>query len=126
MSKIILPIFVIEGEDVIIFNSLEDVQSQLEPIDVRNNIFISYDAEGKLVKIETDGRYINVKLVEEEPMHVAELEALLRNYLIAMKEPEAEEATCDLQCLVQLSLKYACKTTFREYIRSLRDKLLGK
>lgn len=125
MNNLSFPIYLIEGDDVMIFSSIGDIQMQLEPILIGGDE-IAYDAKGRLVKIETDGRHITVLPAEEEPMHAAELEDSLRNYLIAMKEPMAREMTCDLQCLVQLSLKYKCKVTLKEDITSLRNKLFGK
>lgn len=127
MSEIIFPIFVIEGEDIAIFPSLRDLQIQLEPIDIKNNVYISYDAKGRLLKIETDGKHITVLTTEKKPMHVSDLEISLRKYLIAMKEPMAKEIACDLPCMVNLSVKYAYKShSLRENIINLWHKLLSK
>ncbi len=124
MNTITLPIFVVEGNDVMIFPSIEDIQIQLEPIHIKDNIHISYDAEGRLLKLVTDGRDINILPAEEDPSHAAELEGLLRNYLIAINEPMAKEITCDLSCLVNLSKKYVSKVySLREMIINLWNKL---
>lgn len=125
MNEQLFPIYLIEGDDIMIFSSIRDVQMQLEPVFISGEEPV-YDAKGRLIKIETDGRHINLLPIEKEPLHAAELEASLRKYLIAMREPMAKEAVCDLQCLVQLSLKYTCKITLKEYIASLWNRLLWK
>lgn len=124
MNKLALPVYLIEGKDIIIYSSVSDLQGHLEPIDIRDNNYSCYDSEGRLLKLETDGRYIKLLVTEEEPKHTDKLEASLREYLIGMKESTAEEMNCDLPCLVNLSMKYVCipglKGIFRKLWRRLK------
>ena len=124
MNDLLFPIYLIEDEDVMIFPSIRDVQMQLEPNLIRGDE-IAYDAKGRRLKIETDRRQVKVSVTEEDPMHAAELEASLRSYLIAMKEPLAKEARCNLPCLVNLSIKYISRThTVRDLVMNLWDKII--
>ena len=41
------PIFVWEPNDLASFGSVEEAESYLEPIDVRNNLYSAYDVEGR-------------------------------------------------------------------------------
>jgi hypothetical protein len=106
MNKFKFPIFVIEGMDIAMYNSLDQIQKQLESVDVKNQIYSTYDYEGRLLKLDTDGKQINVIFVEEDPRHARDLEEKLRRTLRFLKEPRADDETCDLQCLVKVSQKY--------------------
>ena len=124
-----LPVIVVDkkGVDIGIYKEIKDVEQHLEAIHVKNDEYIAYDAEGRLLKLETDGRYIKVLATEEDPMHAAELEASLREYLIAVKDPLAKELTCDLPCLVNLATKYASVySSLREIVNNLWHKLIKK
>lgn len=125
MDDLSFPLYLIEGDDIMIFSSIGDMQMQLEPSLLKFDE-MAYDAKGRRLKIEADKKGISVLPLEKDPMYVAKLEAALRKYLIAMKETLAEDKSCDLKCLVQLSLKYTCKVTMKDYIASLLNKLLRK
>lgn len=104
------PIFAIEGNDVAIYESVQDLQSHLEPDFIAENV--AYDAQGRLLRLEADRERVSVFLAEHEPTHAAELEAALREFLKWMKEPMADDPACDLPCLVQACRKFAHSVSF--------------
>ncbi|MPZ69618.1 MAG: hypothetical protein GEU71_08820 [Actinobacteria bacterium] len=76
------PIFIIEGHDVGIFASVEAAQNQLEPTDVSDAVYKGYDAEGRRLKITTDGQNTVIAIADSEPLAALELERELRRFLI--------------------------------------------
>jgi hypothetical protein len=100
------PIFAVDGLDVAVYATTQDAFLHLEPSDVEDGSERIYDAEGRLVLIETDGTKITGGSCADEPSHADELTLALRGFLAMMNEPQADDPTCDLPCLVELSLKY--------------------
>jgi hypothetical protein len=98
---ITLPIFVIDGLDVSVYSSLRDLQFDLEPIDIQNDVFTVYDADGRLIHLKTDGKNINAILSDDEPPRTTELEVILREHLKATNNPLADDLDCHLPCLVE-------------------------
>jgi hypothetical protein len=73
-----LPIIVVESGDILFFRSLSIAEHYLEPIDVRNNEYITYDSEGRLLRLVPCEYTVKIELAEEEPTHAEKLrEALL-------------------------------------------------
>ena len=52
-----LPIFVYEHGDLNIFETVEDLENYLEPIDVENDEYIAYDGSGHLLKLKVKDMY---------------------------------------------------------------------
>jgi len=100
------PIFIIDGLDVGVFASLDEALLQLESIDVKTGEYSSYDAEGRRIQLTVDGDKVIGHLAAPTSTHAHELSAALREFLKAMGESNAEDADCDLQCLVELSRKF--------------------
>ncbi|MHC1725324.1 MAG: hypothetical protein AB9866_04805 [Syntrophobacteraceae bacterium] len=102
------PIFVVEGFDVLAFSSLDQAENKLETIDVRNNVYRAFDAEGHLLDLQITTNRVAIILAEEKPNHVAELELVLRNYLKSLGHEAGSDPKCLLPCLVRESTAYAC------------------
>jgi hypothetical protein len=119
--KPVSPIFVIEGLDVGVYASVQDAMLHLEPIDVADKIYKGFDAEGRKLKIETDGVKVLIFTDEQEPVHANELEALLRDFLKAKSEAAGSDSTCNLPSLVEVCKKftYVPPKTFREAVKGL-------
>jgi hypothetical protein len=100
MGYIAAPIFIVEDEDILTFASVRDAQLDLEPIDVKLGDFVAYDSEGRLLRVQTNGRSVTISSAENEPTHPAQLETALRRFLKALNAPQAEDPMCDLSCLV--------------------------
>jgi len=89
------PVFVAEGDDLGVFCSVEEAELSLEAVDVQENTFTAYDAEGRLLSLSVRenpvpfpwcllrGRVLHVVMTvaEEEPGHIGELRALLGRFL---------------------------------------------
>lgn len=114
MNQATPPIFVIDGQDVIVFESVKEAKLSLEPIDVTNSVYVAYDAQGRLLRLETDDRRVNMFLAQDEPTHADELEAALREFLQAMNEPIANDTTCGLPSLVEACRKFTHNPTLEE------------
>ena len=101
MSNLKLPIFVIEGGDVSVYLSVNEAEIDIEPIDAKSGGLMAYDAEGRLLRFETNHWRVSIGLAEDEPGHAAELEAALREFLIAVEDSIGSDPACDLPCLVE-------------------------
>jgi hypothetical protein len=73
-----VPIIAVESGDILFFRSLSIAERYLEPIDVRNNEYIAYDSEGRLLCLTPCEYTVKIELAEENPTHADKLkEALL-------------------------------------------------
>jgi len=102
-----LPVFIVEGNDLSVYSTLERAQNQLEPHDVLNLVYEGYDAEGRLLSLKVDKRRVVISLAEENPTHAKTLENAIRNYLRATNNPLGDDESCDLNCLVTACIKFA-------------------
>lgn len=78
---IALPIFIAEGWDLKLYESLRDAVLDLEPVDVEDGIYTGYDSQGRLLKIETRDSAVVLSAAEPSPTHQKQLEELLRGSL---------------------------------------------
>jgi hypothetical protein len=71
------PILTFEGNDLMVFRSVPAAEAFVEPPDIA--VFETYDAEGRLLAFETDGRRTFLREQESSASHGRQLrEALLR------------------------------------------------
>ena len=89
------PIIVNEHGDIHVFPSVEEAETYLEPVDVRNNEYVAYDSEGRRLILSVRSRprtflfgllTSNVETVaigceEEQPQHAEELRIVLAGSL---------------------------------------------
>ena len=108
IKMIKLPIFIADkgGFDMGVFVSIQEAQLQLEVIDVDNDEYVGYDAEGRLLRIETERDKVMISLAEDEPSHSRELEVAIRDYLKAVNEPLGSDPICSLASLVTVCQKF--------------------
>ena len=78
---IALPILIAEGWDLKLYDSIRDAELDLEAIDVEDGIYAGYDADGRLLKIETRASAVVLSAAEASPSHQGQLEELLRGAL---------------------------------------------
>lgn len=112
-----LPIFVVEGHDVGIYDSVDRAEAHLEPIDVAADVYTGYDALGRRLKIETDGKFTSITVAEAEATATRELEEALREYLNRMGELGATNPECDLPCLIEAAREHATDVRLRGVLR---------
>ncbi len=55
MKNFTPPLFVFEGHDVSIFDSIDSLQVKLEGIDVEDGVYEDFDAVGRIVHFEASG-----------------------------------------------------------------------
>ncbi len=62
-----LPIIIAErgGVDVSIYDSLEQAIFQIEPIDVQHDEYEVFDADGREIRLKTEGNQISVDCISE-------------------------------------------------------------
>ena len=99
-GEMTLPLFVVEGLDISAYRTREKLETDLEGIDVAENRYQAYDAEGRLLTLTAIGGRrsgfvvnvgrVTVSGVETTPTHQAELAKALRNHLDAIGRPPAE------------------------------------
>jgi len=120
MSGAVPPIFVIEGDDIIVFESFE---VDLEPLDIQDGGMVAYDAEGRLLRLEINRGAVTVSVTEEKPTHATELEFALRNFLRASGESLADDPECDLKCLVSVSRKFITGSSLNDLLKTASQKI---
>lgn len=107
MSILKLPLIIAEGLDVQFYNRISDAELKIEPIDAKQNVYRGYDAQGRLLKIETDGFKVKIDLWEEEATHIVELTNLLIEFLNEAGELEKnKEGDYDLCVLIEKCKKF--------------------
>ena len=105
MQALTPPIVIIDGRDLDVLATVAEAQQDLEPIDIQRSQYVAYDAQGRLLRLETDGKHVKISLAEAEPTHAKELEVALREFLKAAHEPVAEDDTCNIACLIEAASK---------------------
>ena len=124
MGQMKLPIIIAEGWDVILYDKIQDAELDLEPIDVKDGIYKGYDAEGRLLRISTDGKKVRIFAVEDEHTHAKELEDFLRECLEKVSEKAVADQSPDLASLLKACERfvYVPPRTFKEVLRRLVKK----
>lgn len=83
---------IVEGNDVSLFSTKEQAEAALEAIDVRDGVYVGYDADGRLLQISPKGASSEISLTEAEPTHVDDLRDVLRRHLQYLgRAPEADD-----------------------------------
>ena len=102
------PIIAENRGDLLIFGSLEKAESYLEAIDVRNDEYVVYDSEGRLLRAAADSDFGPVRIAEAEnaPTHQEQLRRALISYLRAVSSRESDLRHDLLDTLVTRALKY--------------------
>jgi hypothetical protein len=119
MADVIAPIFIVDDLDVVVYESLDEAEADIEPHDVQPGGFRTYDSEGRLIKLEVKGSRVVASLAEDQPTHAEELEFALRNFFDAKNDPIAKNPTCDLKCLVNACRRFTSVTpTVSEALRA--------
>ena len=100
------PIIVSESGDVEAFESVEEAESYLEPIDVEKERFIAYDSHGRLLQLIPSSPRIRIRAAEKDARHHRELRNLLTGYLGGVGVASDWVNRASLQDLVEKSLEY--------------------
>lgn len=101
------PIFLIEGEDVGIFTSVQRAENHIEPADV--DVGEAFDARGQRLRVTTDGVRTFIDLAEKDASDLSYFERVLRQYLTAIGEKRADQQACDFNCLIEIARRHALR-----------------
>lgn len=114
MLRPTVPLLFVDGNDVMAFESVEELASWLEPTDVIAGAFSAYDADGRLLKIsviESEGRSLRgpqhgegarvvVKLAEAAPQHADILREVLKRFLSSTGRGDSIEGEASIPSLI--------------------------
>ena len=105
-TQIVPPVIISESGDVDVFESVEDAEKYLEPVDVRAGRFVAFDSEGRSLLLYPTSPRISIALAEETPSHAEELSVLLKRFLgqVGVAHPSLESDS--LPELIEKSLVY--------------------
>jgi hypothetical protein len=100
------PIFIYAEDAYLIgFSTLDEAEKSLEAIDVEDNLYKGFDAEGRLLNIEPCESIARITEAESEPTHQLELIDLLKKEM--RKKPIIPGD--DLPSLIAQRLKFGLK-----------------
>lgn len=105
MATILFPIFVIEGLDIVAFNSIEAAEQFLEPWWVKEKLGKVYDSEGRLLELIAEDSTVKISSSEEIPMHISELRKVLFDFLKITRNDQCFDPNHELSYLVKEVLK---------------------
>jgi hypothetical protein len=103
------PLFIIDGQDLVIFHSMEDLVRYVEPADVPGQRYIICDSQGRRLFFDTikprgflDGpEYVFLRAIDLEPSVAIELFSLLCESLGRQGYPRQELQSLPLSDLIQ-------------------------
>ncbi|QMU61548.1 MAG: hypothetical protein GKR92_07500 [Gammaproteobacteria bacterium] len=99
-----LPIILNENSDLLLFSSEEELTSYIEPIDVKNNEYVAYDANGKLLSLLVEAQEYKGRLFGKKTREIvkissssniqkpSELKSSIEEYLINVNVLDKSEA----------------------------------
>lgn len=101
------PIIISENGDIYIYASLEKAESDIEPTDVENNIYVIYDSEGLLLfpVVINDSKYDVVKIYPSNEERPLELMEILVDFFSEVGHDSVVLKTMSLEDLISLGLK---------------------
>ena len=107
MAEPTYPLFLFDGLDLIVVSSEEKLQTNPESVDVRSEIFETYDSEGRRVHLTSTRWKTSASVDPSEPIASGEFEARLRAFLKAVGDPAADDPECQLRCIMEACQKRA-------------------
>lgn len=101
------PIFLNASGDVLVFESKENAEQYIEPVDVMNKEYKGYDSEGRLLELSvTEDGQVVLSATELFPTHQPELYDALVNFLSLVDKSVDVSPGVELKELVAHMLKY--------------------
>lgn len=82
-----LPLIIAEGLDLHLYDSLQEAELYLEPVDVQDGIYVGYDFEGRELLLTVRDDRVEISAAEASPGHQRQLAELLRAALAAVGRP---------------------------------------
>jgi hypothetical protein len=91
--------------DVTLYASVANAELNLEPIDVENDEYFAFDAEGRLLALRTDGQKVTISAAEPEPTHQEILRSLLSDLFVRAGLIDDRSSPIELAELVRMGLE---------------------
>jgi hypothetical protein len=119
------PIFLSDGGDLLIFESVDDARGYIEAVDVVDGVYVAYDSQGRLLKLGISAslskQVVEIDIAEVEPTHQETLRNVLMEFLKAAHRSESLLAQDSLEELVIKSLPYKISypASFWKWLQSL-------
>jgi hypothetical protein len=100
------PVIVDETGPIYVFESVEDAEIGLEPIDVEDNRYIAFDSAGRLLRLLPTTPRVTIEAAEEVPNHAEQVRELLIEFLENFRSTEPDLSNLTLPELVQKSVAF--------------------
>jgi hypothetical protein len=100
MAQLEPPIFVVEGLDISVHDTVESAERSLEPWWVNEECGSVFDASGRLIQLKAGKHRVRIESWEEVPAHADELRSFLSDYLKLKGHPREQSANAELSDLV--------------------------
>lgn len=100
------PIIVDESGDIDVFETIEGAEMYLEAVDVKNQRFVAYDSEGRLLRLLPTMPKVTIEAAEGAPTHSEDARQVLIKFLTDVGTPKAGLEEESLQELVATSLNF--------------------
>lgn len=101
------PIILNYTGDVYIFSTVQGAEQYAEPLSAEHGEFTAYDATGRELSISWTTNTVSIFSTGQESVRVSELEYVLRKYLVAVGDVDADDVSCDVQCLIERCRYYS-------------------
>jgi hypothetical protein len=103
------PIIIDERGDTDIFETVEDAERYIEPIDAEHKVLVGYDSEGCLLRLDPAFPRVTIRAMESEPSHAAELREVLIKFLANIGIDKGELLKEPLSNLIARAVQYKTK-----------------
>jgi hypothetical protein len=104
------PIIVNNFGDILVFDSVQEAERYLEPVDVANGEYVAYDSAGTFLELTvTEINRTVIQPAELTPSHEVELEQALRRFFTNVGISPEWLSTATLPDLIGRSLDYKTK-----------------
>ena len=83
--------------DVMVYETVESAQRASEPYDVDDQCLTYFDADGRLLRLELDGKTVRLKETEALPTHQSMLCSILKGFFfkVGLEELGLTKDWCD-------------------------------
>jgi hypothetical protein len=104
------PIIVDNRGDVLVFESITDMERYIEPVDVENQEYKFFDGIGRLLTVEIQKGQCREKVkimeAEDKPIHQSELQSILIKFLKAVSDAPTDFDSFTWDQLIREALEY--------------------
>ena len=101
-----LPIIAYDSGDVLVFENKDMAEKYLEPVDIKNNVYVAYDSSGYKLDLSVKGEKVSVCQSTDLKLYAKELKEILFNFFleIGINQDWCNKASLDE--LIKKSLEF--------------------